>query len=140
MNILLIQKDYGELMNLKKCVSSCYPDSHIHSFTDSIKALDFIDDTEIAIDLCFTTVKMEGVSGIMIVQKLRDNNLDTKIVFMSDTNEYAMDAWKLHVNDYLLEPVTMESVSRTLTSCAPCKAITNNSRMKAERSLHNEEI
>lgn len=135
MNILLIQKDYGELINLRKCVSSCYPDSHIYSFTDSAKALEFMDAAERSIDLCFTTVKMEGVSGILIAQKLRENNRDTKIVFTSDTNEYAMDAWKLHVNDYLLEPVTMEGVSHTLSSCAPCKVITGNSRTNAERSF-----
>ena len=45
-------------------------------------------------------------------------NKKAKLVFMSDTPDYAAEAWHYYVNDYLLKPITAESVRRTLTSCS----------------------
>ena len=34
------------------------------------------------------------------------------------TRAYAMEAWQLGVNDYLLEPITRESIQHTLENCS----------------------
>ena len=95
MNILLIQNEPYALHRLEQYVRQYYPSDSIASFTDPSAAMDYIERQSPPVDLCFTPVK---------------------------TNEYAMDAWSLRANDYLLEPVTPEGVQHTLTSCAPCHA------------------
>ena len=41
----------------------------------------------------------------------------TKVVFVSGTPDYAIDAWQYYVNDYLITPITHEGIQHTLKSC-----------------------
>ena len=81
---------------------------------DKNEIMDIIENEDNEIDVCFTQIKMRSVSGIQIAQKLRSKNARVKIVFVSDTDEYALDAWRLGINDYLMEPVTMEKVHKSV--------------------------
>lgn len=78
--------------------------------------MDLIDKTGETIDVCFTKVKMRSMSGIQIAHKLREKNGRIKIVFISDTDEYALDAWQCGINDYLLEPITKEKVQQSINN------------------------
>ena len=78
--------------------------------------MDLIDKTGETIDVCFTKVKMRSISGIQIAPKLREKNARIKIVFISDTDEYALDAWQCGINDYLLEPITKEKVQQSINN------------------------
>ena len=78
--------------------------------------IDLIDKTGETIDVCFTKVKMRSMSGIQIAHKLREKNGRIKIVFISDTDEYALDAWQCGINDYLLEPITKEKVQQSINN------------------------
>lgn len=122
MNILLIQNEPYALFRLEQYVRQYYPSDNIASFTDSMAAIDYIQHQSPPVDLCFTPVKTDGPSAIQIAKTLRNRSGTVKIVLTAKTNEYAMDAWSLRVNDYLLEPVTPEGVQHTLASCAPCYA------------------
>lgn len=117
MTILLVHGDQIKLQNLQQHVQTCYPDSRILAFSDRNEALTCIEQNADTIDRCFTAVKVKCASGMKIVKKLREANSKSKNVLISETNEYAMDAWQLGVCDYLLEPVTLESVQHTLKSC-----------------------
>lgn len=120
MNILLIQNEPYALFQLEQYVRQYYPSDHITSYSDARTALAYIQTGGMLVDLCFTPVKTDGPSGIQIAKALREQSRCTRIVFTAKTNEYALDAWKLGVNDYLLEPVTPEGVQHALMSCAPC--------------------
>lgn len=122
MNILLIQNEPYALHRLEQYVRQYYPSDSIASFTDPSAAMDYIERQSPPVDLCFTPVKTDGPSAIQVTKALRNRSDTVKIVLTAKTNEYAMDAWSLRANDYLLEPVTPEGVQHTLTSCAPCHA------------------
>ena len=118
MLIMLVENNADELKKLQSCVAECYPNSDIMPFTDSGKAMECIRLDKFSIDICFTDIVMPGASGFGIVKELRKHNKEAKLVLMSDTPDYAEEAWKYYVNDYLLKPITVESVRRTLISCS----------------------
>ena len=122
MNILLIQNEPYALFRLEQYVRQYYPSDSITSFTDSTAAMEFIEKQSPPVDLCFTPVKTDGPSAMQVTKALRKRSGTVKIVLTAKSNEYALDAWTLGVNDYLLEPITAESVQHTLSSCAPCCA------------------
>ena len=62
-------------------------------------------------------VVMPIVSGFELTAELRNRNRAAKIVFVSGTPDYAIDAWQYHVNDYLITPITLEGIQHTLKSC-----------------------
>ena len=118
MLIMLVENNVDELRKLQSCVAECYPNSDIMLFEDSKKAMECIRSDKFLIDICFTDIVMPESSGFGLVKELRKHNKNAKFVFVSDTPDYAEEAWKYYVNDYLLKPITTESVRRTLTSCA----------------------
>lgn len=119
MTILLVREQPAALETLQRYVAACYPAGRITAFTDSNDALKLIQAGEEKIDLCFAEARMRGVSGFRLVEELRRKNHRAKTVFIAEDDSLAMAAWTAGVNDYLLEPVTMESVRHTLRSCAP---------------------
>ncbi|MGN0106127.1 MAG: LytR/AlgR family response regulator transcription factor [Hominilimicola sp.] len=120
MLIILVENNEVDLKNLQKYVSECYPDSDIISFANSSDALNFIQSDNFSVDLCFTAIVMPEVTGFRIATALRECNKISKVVFIADTADYAVDAWKYHVNDYLLTPITREKVEHALESCFCC--------------------
>lgn len=118
MLIMLVENNPDELRKLQSYVAECYPGSDIMPFHDSKRAMDCILSDKFLIDMCFTDIVMPESSGFGLVKELRKHNKKAKLVFMSDTPDYAEDAWKYYVNDYLLKPITTESVRRTLISCS----------------------
>ena len=118
MLIMLVENNADELRRLQSCVAECYPNSDIFPFTDSKKAMDCICSDKFVIDMCFTDIAMPGSNGFGLVKELRKYNKKAKLVFISDTPDYAEEAWHYYVNDYLLKPITAENVRRTLTSCS----------------------
>lgn len=118
MLIMLVESDKDDLRRLKELIAESYPQSDILSFSDSKKALECICSEKFVIDMCFTDVVMPRVSGFGLVNELRRHNKRAKLVLMSDTPDFAEEAWKHYVNDYLLKPLTKDSVRRTLISCS----------------------
>lgn len=118
MLIMLVENNADELRRMQSIVAECYPNSDIMPFSDSKKAMDCIRSDKFLIDICFTDIVMPGASGFEIVKELLKHNKQARLVFMSDTPDYAAEAWHYYVNDYLLKPITAESVRRTLTSCS----------------------
>ena len=119
MRILLIDNDTSGLKLLKKYISHFYSDCEIIEFSDSKDAYNFIESKEYPIYICYTTVMMPYVTGFQIANRLKKINKNTDVVFLSFSPEYALDAWKYSVVDYLLKPVTYEKIEHAVASCAP---------------------
>jgi len=74
----------------------------IKSFTDPIRALAEIK-TEDSIDILFLDIDMPGLSGLELASLLKDQ---TKIiVFTTAYSHYAVDAFGIHADDYLVKPI-----------------------------------
>lgn len=119
MRILLIDNDISGLKLLKKYVAYFYKDCEIIEFSDPKNAYDFIESKGYNIDICYTAVMMPSVTGFQIANQLKKINKNTDVVFLSISPEYALDAWKYSVVDYLLKPVTYEKVKHAVASCVP---------------------
>ena len=115
-NVLVIHELLHEAKKLESYITSCYDNPNITLCVNGSKneIMNVIDKIGETIDVCFTKVKMRSISGIKIAPKLKEKNARIKIVFISDTDEYALDAWKCGINDYLLEPITREKVKNSI--------------------------
>lgn len=117
MIILLVHENRQTAQDLSRYVSQCYPTDTVRCFTCARDALDHIVNCPLPISLCFTAVTLRSTSGFHIARTLRDKYPRARIVFLSDTREYALDAWRASASDYLLEPITLQSVQHTRLTC-----------------------
>lgn len=115
-NVLVIHELLHEAKELEDYITSCYGNPNITLCVNAgnNEIMNVIDKIGETIEVCFTKVKMRSISGIQIAPKLREKNARIKIVFISDTEEYALDAWNCGINDYLLEPITLEKVRQAV--------------------------
>ena len=118
MTIILVKESITVLKHLKQMVEECYPDSIISTFSSADEALETIKKNGMQIDLCFTEIMMRGTSGFRIVEELHRRNRRAKTVLMAQDKDYALEGWRVGVNDYLIEPLTIESIRHAQLSCS----------------------
>jgi len=81
---------------------------------DGISALDEVKEKQA--DVLFSDIRMPGMDGIHILEKLQQEKIDTKCVLVSGYADfkYAQEAVRYNAYDYLLKPVKQEDLERVL--------------------------
>jgi two-component system, LytTR family, response regulator len=74
-------------------------------------------------DLVFMDIEMPGISGIDLVRDFPDPSF--QIVFVTAYDAYAIEAFRVSAIDYLLKPISVEDVIRTV------EKVKNDIRKKA---------
>lgn len=71
---------------------------------------------ELKPDLVITDIRMNEMDGLQMLRKLKEMGADTNSVILSGYSEfeYAREAIQLGVEDYLLKPISIDSVNKTL--------------------------
>jgi DNA-binding LytR/AlgR family response regulator len=62
-------------------------------------------------DLAFLDIQMPGLTGLEVAQGIEGN---TRVVFVTAYNEYAVQAFENEAVDYVLKPVNPERLARTV--------------------------
>lgn len=79
-------------------------------------------------ELIFLDTLMEEMDGIKVAEQIRKANQDLKIIFTSSSEEYAVDAFRVHADGYLCKPFEMPEFESAL------------SRFKSTCTLHRKTI
>ncbi|MDZ7742440.1 MAG: LytTR family DNA-binding domain-containing protein [Bacteroidota bacterium] len=65
-------------------------------------------------DIVFLDIEMPGKSGLDLAREIRDQGIETDIIFTTAFNQHAIEAFKVAAFDYLLKPVDPDKLSETL--------------------------
>jgi DNA-binding LytR/AlgR family response regulator len=76
---------------------------NIASFSDSVKALTFVNEN--SIDVVFLDINMPHLTGFGFMDLLK---VRTKVVLTTAYSEYALDGYKYDVVDYLTKPIPFD--------------------------------
>jgi DNA-binding LytR/AlgR family response regulator len=68
--------------------------------------------TRLAPDIAFLDIKMPGLTGIEVAQGIETN---TRVVFVTAYDQYAVDAFENEAIDYVLKPVADARLTQTVT-------------------------
>ncbi|MED3794537.1 response regulator [Niallia alba] len=86
----------------------------VETKTNSIEAKEILIGNKV--DILISDIRMPEVSGLDLLQLIKDERLKTKVVLLSGYSEfeYAQKAIRLGAADYLLKPVDKEDVEKTM--------------------------
>ncbi|MEZ5196361.1 MAG: response regulator transcription factor [Bacteroidales bacterium] len=84
----------------------------IEQFSDAENSIDFIIENEP--DLVFLDIEMPGTTGLDVADKLALGKLHTKIIFVTSFDHYAINAIKKNAFDYLLKPVSIDDLKKSI--------------------------
>lgn len=79
-------------------------------FSNAADALQYLEDNQI--DVVMTNIHMEGMSGLELAQKLREEHPNILTVLFTDSQSFddALQAIKIGVFDYLLKPASQDQL------------------------------
>ena len=91
-------------------------------------------------DIVITDIRMPGLNGIEIVKKTRELELDTHFIIISGFKhfEYAHNALKYGVDDYLLKPIKQTELTKILRKIS--NKLIDNSIKENEHSLMRSKL
>ena len=116
---MICDDEKSELERMQKIVSD-YAGEHpdlslaIQCFSNPFDMLDEMNRSG-APDIALLDICMPGVLGTEVAREIQSKSEDaTDIIFLTTSAEFAVEAFSLHVNDYLTKPYTKERLLDTL--------------------------
>ena len=108
--MIAIAVDDEELMlrALDRAISASPDIKEVVKFSNCEEALGYV--REHPIDVAFLDINMRGMGGISLAEKILALRPNSKIVFCTGYEEYAIPAFKLHASGYLMKPISAEDV------------------------------
>ncbi len=97
-------------------LSQCDGVQVVEQCSSAQQAIEHLNSSDCDVDLCFLDIDMPGLDGVRLAESWRDNRADEKplVVFVTAYEEHAVDAFSLDAVDYLLKPVRLARLHRTL--------------------------
>ena len=107
----IIADDEEQLrLYLKSKLAELWPELIICGEAENgLEALNLIEKCRPAI--AFLDIKMPGMSGIEVAQRI---SADCRVVFITAFDQYAVEAFENEAVDYILKPVTIERLEKTV--------------------------
>lgn len=68
-------------------------------------------------DLFFLDINLGDISGTVLVNAIRNMQPQAKIIFVTAYSEYAVEAFELGVEDYVMKPFDQQRIQKVLDKC-----------------------
>lgn len=65
-------------------------------------------------DVAFLDIRMRGMGGMALAEKIVENCPECKIIFCTGYDDYAVEAFRIHASGYLMKPISAGDVQREL--------------------------
>ncbi|AIQ34896.1 hypothetical protein R50345_09920 [Paenibacillus sp. FSL R5-0345] len=114
-SIMVVEDKHPILRNLVKKIGSFSPRLQvIGEATDGITALEMC--LRLKPQIVFTDIRMPGMDGLELITEIKKVHPDTLFIIISGYNdfEYAREALRLGVREFLLKPVTQAALNEVL--------------------------
>lgn len=117
LQLLLVDDEKLALVQLERMVRSVFaehgvPDIVIHSFQLVSEAIQFAKCNKL--DVVFLDINMPEMSGLEAAELLQQLIPTIEIIFVTAYDEYAVKAFELNAMDYLLKPLSMQRLQKTI--------------------------
>ncbi|MBQ8449228.1 MAG: response regulator transcription factor [Clostridia bacterium] len=85
----------------------------LHTFSTSYDLLEEAEKTG-GFDIYVLDIVMPGMNGIQLGKKLRDAGYNGKIIYLTSSEEYSLDAFRVKALNYIIKPITKEAFYEAL--------------------------
>ncbi len=122
MNILAVDDERLSLDILVEEIEKVFKGNTVTSFSDGGKAIEYIKELSEKGELlqyAFLDINLHDVTGIDIAKAINTYSPDAKVIFCTAYSEYAMQAYDVFANGYLMKPITTKEIEITLDEVTP---------------------
>jgi two-component system, LytTR family, response regulator LytT len=112
LHVLIVDNELPALGDLEYLLSADHRVASVAAASGGTAALRALDNNDF--DALFLDIRMPGLSGLELARLLSRFERPPQIVFVTAYDEHAVDAFELHVVDYLLKPVSQERLAEAV--------------------------
>ena len=113
MHIGLCDDNKADLEVMHEMICRTHPDHVVDSFSDSTQLLSAIKNG-IRYDLLFLDILMPDLTGMELAREISRISPETSIVFLTDSSDFAVEAFSVKALHYLIKPLTEEGLAECL--------------------------
>ncbi|MEA5051212.1 MAG: response regulator [Oscillospiraceae bacterium] len=114
MKVLTVDNERASLHILDRAAAEAAPGAELHSFTSAQAALAEVEQRGLRPDAAFLDIEMPDMSGLELAGRIKLASPGTWIVFVTGFSQYALDAFAVRANGYLLKPVDAAQIRAEL--------------------------
>ena len=114
MIIFVIDDEEKIIKSAQRHFNKLEPSARLETFMNPNDALKAIKKEGIVPDIVFCDIEMPEMNGIKLAGKLKSLVPDLHLVFVTAYSEYAMDAFRVEAQGYLLKPVSLKDLRKEL--------------------------
>ncbi len=116
MLIFAIDDEPKMLDMLHTSIAEAEQGAEIMDFGKSSEVLDAIEKRQLRPDIVFSDIRMPGIDGLELAVKIKTYSPNTKIIFVTGYSDYALDAFEIHANGYIMKPIESERIRAEIDS------------------------
>ncbi|MBR1689470.1 MAG: response regulator [Oscillibacter sp.] len=116
MLIFIIDDEPPMLRDALRAIAQAAPDAALMTFDSAEDALDAIKKQSLFPNIVFSDIEMPGLSGLEFAVALKTASPDTRVVFVTGFSKYAVDAFRVRVQGYIMKPLTSDQVLTELNA------------------------
>lgn len=103
------------LLLLHNAIEKAQPDAEIMDFEDDIAPIHAMTEQHKIPDVVFSEIELRGEkNGLELAVRIKQLSPQTSIIFVTDYPQYAVDAFRIHANGYILKPAEPERIREEL--------------------------
>lgn len=110
MYILIVSKDKEEVDEIKNVLDNSFENQVYLTANSESQAREIIDEKQIS--LAF--IKVVSKKDLELAKRIIKKNPVVNIILISDTKDFAYDAFLIHASGYILKPITKEKITENL--------------------------
>lgn len=88
------------------------------------------------VDVVFMDIEMPEINGLELAEQLLEKQPDISVVFVTAYNEYAVEAFELNALDYIVKPVQLERLKKSIERIEKHINISDEPISPARHPLH----
>ena len=112
MRVALVDDTPEELQIISRIIEEELPQVDVFTFSNGESFLENWESN--SYDLILLDIYMGNLLGVDVARKVRETDLDVRIVFCTTSNEFASESYEIGANYYLQKPVSAISFQRML--------------------------
>lgn len=140
MLIYIIDDEPIVLKASEQVVRRAVPDADLMTFESGDDALEHLRTAKEYPDIVFSDIEMPGTNGLDFAVRLKQLSPQSRIVFVTAYSEYALEAFRVHANGYILKPMNAMRVLEEVQEAAKQEIIQPESGKLEIRCFGNFEV
>lgn len=110
--IAIVENEANQIETNREMIDKYFHNTSYHYEIKTFSnGFDFLESDISYFNIIFMDIDMPGINGMETATKIRQKNIQTPLIFVTNLPQYAIDGYKVNALDFILKPMTFADFS-----------------------------